>query len=88
MTQTKRKTTRDWFREKSQEFQHKTGKTWEFVDPSSNHPYSSLCSETLMRMGIEKRYFGLTSYQEDLEIANSIIIRDLLKRRIVSPLSH
>jgi len=69
-------TPRDWLQEKMKQYKARTGEVWDFVDPYSDHPLASYCSETLMRMGVEKRYFGLTSPQENLEIANAIMIRE------------
>jgi hypothetical protein len=75
---TQRLTPREWLNKKTQEWKNKTGLMWSFVDPYSSHPLSSECYEVMMRMGIEKNYFGLTDTQEDIEIANAIMIRDRL----------
>ena len=65
-------TPRDWFKQKSRDYKSITGQTWEFKEAQD-------CYEVMMRMGVEKRFFGLTSYQEDLEIANAIMILDTIR---------
>lgn len=73
-----KKTPREWYKSKAFLYNKATGQEWSFVEPYSDHPMSSYCYETLQRIGIEKRYFGLTTLQEDVEIANAVMIRDLL----------
>jgi hypothetical protein len=65
-------TPREWFKKKSSEYKNLTGEVWVFKEAQD-------CYETLMRMAVEKRFFGLTSYQEDLEIANAVMIRDIIR---------
>jgi hypothetical protein len=72
----KKITARDWYNKKANLYRDLTGTDWSFVDPYSSHPMASECFETMMRMAYEKAYFGFTTSQEDIEIANAIMIRD------------
>ena len=67
---------RDWYNKKTKLYKEVTGTDWDFVNPYSDHPMSSECYEVMMRMAHEKAYFGLTTPNEDIEIANAIMIRD------------
>ena len=66
----------DWYAHMRKKYKEKHGVEWRHVDPFSDHPEASVCYETMMRMGVEKRYFGLTTQDEDVSIANAIMIRD------------
>ena len=70
-------TPRGYFKQKSQDYKRITDEVWEFKEEQD-------CYETLMRIGIEKKFFGLTNYQEDLEIANAVMIRDILRNHPAS----
>ena len=75
---TKKMTPREWYNKKATQYQEATNIPWSFVSPFNSHPLSSECYETMMRMAYEKAYFGLTNTQEDVEIANAIMILDRL----------
>lgn len=66
----------DWYNKKKKEFGGKFNSDWEYVCPFSEGIRSRYCYETMMRMAIEKRYFGVTTQEEDVLIANAIMIRE------------
>jgi len=71
----------DWYNKKKKEYRDKFNRDWEYVCPFSESTKSRYCYETMMRMAIEKRYFGVTTQDEDVLIANAIMIREAMGRK-------
>ena len=70
------KTPKEWYDKKRKEYIRWFNYDWEFI------PWDHWAiQETLMRIAIEKRYFGLTTFDEDVMIANTVIMRDKIKCR-------
>jgi hypothetical protein len=68
----------EWYSNKRSEYKKVFGNDWSHVDPWSCHSMAGYCYETMIRMGAEKRYFGITTQDEDVMIANAIMIREAL----------
>lgn len=70
------KTAKDWYDQKRIDYLRYTNREWEFI------PWDHWqVQETLMRIGIEKKFFGLTTFDEDVLIANCVIMRDSIQRK-------
>lgn len=69
-------TAEEWYKQKKIDYKLYFNEEWSFLPWDNSAVY-----ETLMRSAIEKQFFGITSFDEDVLIANSIIIRDLVQRR-------
>lgn len=74
-----RLTVKQWYDIKRKQYLRYFNKEWDFL------PWDdSRVQETLMRIRIEKMYFKLTTFDEDVMIANTVIMRDLIKPRIIN----
>lgn len=72
----KKLTVKEWYDKKRSEYLRWFNSEWQFL------PWDYWqVQETLMRIAIEKRYFGLTTFDEDVMIANAVIIRDIISTK-------
>ena len=73
-------TPKEWYNKKRVAYLRYHNKEWTFV------PWEhSLVQETLMRMGVERSYFGFCTLDEDVLIANAVLMRErTFKREAVS----
>ena len=65
-----------WYKNKRAEYLRFFNKEWDHINFGDSCLY-----ETMMRMAVEKKFFGLTTFEEDVMIANAIMIRDKVSRR-------
>ena len=71
----------EWYSLKRSEFKSRYKRDWSHLSMFGDNQNSDVC-ETAMRAGIECRFLKPTSSEEIEMIANAIMIRDLLKRRL------
>jgi hypothetical protein len=68
-------TVQEWYNKKRKEYLRLHNEEWKFLNWNN-----SLIQETCMRMSFERQYIGLVTPDEDVIIANCIVIKDTIEK--------
>ena len=72
-------TPKEWYKSKRQEYFKVMGEGWTHKTDQVDDPYSFVVAETVMRSAIECKALSAYGWDEYIEVANAILIRDFLR---------